>query len=329
MASLLLDWPDALEAAGVHVRVLDGWDTPHLYSNGPYDWREPDAQPAGMMHHHTAGSSYLPNRDKASAYAGLSIDGSARLYQENYGDGNAEPVFVIANAYPAPISSGYGVRAVLEEFVKLNIPFVGSQRSPDDDWAGNTHYINIEWVLDGVGQWIDPDVWDMMVVVCRVTNDLMTRPAHLWTPARHVGHAHHTRRKIDLRDGRWPDADLTIQALRQAMGDLDMTCPWTNTTDSAKPWFDEHGPCDSHYDVGRPLQWGINTGVCNVPWWGEDAVGWAASERIIMLTDGARDDFDHHMTDGRYWVFQHRAAGSPPPSSTEPPTSEPPSSTDP
>src|SRR6056300_1723988 len=100
--SLLLDWPEALQAAGVNVRVLAGWDTP---ANSGYFWREPDREAAGMMHHHTATTSYDPNRDKANGYPGLGREGTTRLYQEDYGDDNMFPVFTVANAYPAPISS--------------------------------------------------------------------------------------------------------------------------------------------------------------------------------------------------------------------------------
>jgi len=92
--TIFLDLPDALEAAGVNVRVLDGWDTP---AKPGYYWREDDGDPAGAMHHHTATTAYTPNRDKANGYAGLSMNGSDRLYQEDYGDGDFQPVYTIAN----------------------------------------------------------------------------------------------------------------------------------------------------------------------------------------------------------------------------------------
>jgi hypothetical protein len=132
----MLELPEALGAVGINVRVLDGWDRPA--KSGYYYREEPGANtsrsnPAGHMHHHTASSSYKPNRDKASGYAGLSHDGSERLYQEGYGEG-FEPVYVIANAFPAPISSGAGDKSVLvkvrdgiEVVAKVQTPPVGME----------------------------------------------------------------------------------------------------------------------------------------------------------------------------------------------------------
>ena len=204
---MLRDLPVALESAGVEVRVLDGWRDYHLDSRGnPYLWREPDGEPAGHMHHHTATSGYTPNRDKANGYAGLGSDDSDRLYQS----GGGRPIFVLANAYPAPISSGYGVRSILENYVKKDVQFIGRQTESNDvpKWAGNTHYFNTEWILDGVGTWIDEDVWDMMVTVNAVLCDM-----YGWSATRNIGHAQHTNRKIDLRDGRFPDMSMTMIAL--------------------------------------------------------------------------------------------------------------------
>jgi hypothetical protein len=52
----------------------------------------------------------------------------------------------------------------------------------------------------------------MMVVVCRVQNELMG-----WTRVNHLGHGHHTRRKIDLWSGPYDDFIQTVEALRDAM----------------------------------------------------------------------------------------------------------------
>lgn len=304
--SILLNWPEALEAAGVPVRVLPNWDEVHVIGGTPYDWRESDGEAAGMMHHHTASVVYTPNDEKASGYAGLGIEGSNRLYQEDYGDNEMFPVFTIANAFPAPISSGYGVRAVLEQFVKENIPFTGRPGS-DDNWAGNTHYINIEWVLDGTGSPIDQRVWDMMVTVCQVTNELMSRPGHLWTPARHVAHGHHTRRKIDLWGGQFSHTnvdgfDKTLMALREAMG-VDMNCPWTNSS---------YPPCDSHYtpDTDMPLGNGAgqHQGQCNVPDNQHKAVDWAFETRRFIPGNRRRYDYATILTEGREMVFEYRDA---------------------
>jgi len=204
----VLDFPAALELAGVTVRYLDGWEEP---ARPGYYYRETSGDPAGHMHHHTASSSYNPNRDKANGYAGLGRDGSTRLYQENYGDENMFPVYTIANIYPAPISSGAGDKGVLE---KIHAGFEVDGRSGRDTpgWYGNTHYWNTEWVLDGIGTPIDRRVWSMMVDVCQVQNDVMD-----WSRINHIGHGHHTRRKIDLYGGQFTDFDDTINHLRDDM----------------------------------------------------------------------------------------------------------------
>jgi len=204
----ILDFPQALELAGVTVRYLDGWEEP---ARRGYVYREADGDPAGHMHHHTASSSYNPNRDKASGYAGLGREGSTRLYQENYGDDNMFPVYTIANIYPAPISSGAGDKAVLEK-VRAGIEVDGRSGRDTPKWYGNTHYWNTEWILDGIGTHIDRRVWDMMIVVCQVQNDVMG-----WTRVNHIGHGHHTRRKIDLYGGQFTDFDDTINHLRDAI----------------------------------------------------------------------------------------------------------------
>ena len=215
MTTSMTDLPAALEAAGVNVRVLDGWDTP---AQSGYYWREDNDNPAGAMWHHTATTSYTPNRDKANGYAGLSMNGSDRLYQEDYGDGDFQPVYTIANAYPAPISSGAGDYSVLER-VRAGLEVVGRQGPDTPNWYGNTHYWNTEVVLNGIGSPIDQKVWDMMLTVSDVLNDLMG-----WTPYHHISHGHHTRRKIDLWGGQFSNTnkdgfDKTIIALREQMGD--------------------------------------------------------------------------------------------------------------
>ena len=231
----MLNFPEALEAAGVHVRLLDGWALPakpdyyyreEPHSNGPF------SDPAGHMHHHTATVSYVPNRDKANGYAGLSKDGSERLYQEDYGDGFFFPVYTIANAYPAPISSGAGDRTVLDR-VRAGVEVVGRQGPDTPGWYGNTHYWNTEYILDGIGSPLDQRVWDMMVTVCEVQNELMG-----WTEYMHIGHGHHTRRKIDLWDGRYADFNETIIALREDMNDMPgmTTEQWARTLRNPKDY---------------------------------------------------------------------------------------------
>ena len=303
MAPKTLLFPEALRAAGVVVKTLPGWENAH--KGGTYLWREPDGNPAGHMAHHTATSSYTPNRDKASGYMGMGDpdDPLPRLYQ--MGGYGRVPIYTIANAHPAPISSGYGVKAVLNDYVKRDIAFVGKQTQPDDgSWAGNTHYWNTENVLDGTGTAMPQEMWDTYVLVCNVINDVMG-----WTAARTIGHGQHTKRKIDLRDGRFPDMAQTIDALRAAMGDANMNCPWNPNANKGADWYTNYPKCSSHYDAGAgSIGWRTNSGVCSVPSWGEAAVDWAYQTGRIVVSDTARDDFDRNLTDGRYWVNEHRAS---------------------
>jgi len=231
----MLDFPEALEAAGVNVRVLDGWDTP---AQSGYYWREADGEPAGFMNHHTASTSYTPNRDKAGGWAGLSKNGSERLYQEDYGDGNYEPVFVLANAYPAPVSAGAGNKSVLEK-VRAGQPVNGRPGPDTPGWYGNTHYFCVEWVLDGIGSPIDQRVFDMMTIVQKVFIDMYQRTAECL-----ICHGHHTGRKVDLWGGQFSDTNRdgyqkTIEAIRDAVeGVTGMWCDdWTDK--SWMTWFDD------------------------------------------------------------------------------------------
>ena len=231
----LLVFGDALEAAGVNVRYLTDWSNP---AEPGYVWRESDGEPAGFMNHHTATSSYTPNRDKANAYAGLSKHGSERLYQEDYGDSLYEPVFVIANAYPAPVSSGAGDINVLEK-VRQGLPVNGRPGPDTPGWYGNAHYYNVEWVLNGTGAPIDQRVFDMMVVVQDVWLDMYDR-----TPEALICHGHHTGRKIDLWGGQFSDSNRdgyqkTIEAIRKAVGEAENM--WANdwTDKSWMTWFND------------------------------------------------------------------------------------------
>lgn len=225
MAPKILEFPAALEAAGVNVRYLPGWDEP--YQRGGY-WkpnpdsgiRHPDADPHGHMWHHTASSAYTPNLDKANGWAGMGADDSLRLYQTANQD--SYPVYVIGQIYPAKYTSGSGCKYVLEDYVMKDEHFVTRQSKTDDypKWYGNSYYWNTEVVLDGIGSEMDDRLWEMLAIVGQVQNEVMG-----WTTARHIGHAMHSRRKIDLRDGRYNNMAETILSLRRSIADVDPSNP--------------------------------------------------------------------------------------------------------
>ncbi len=202
--SILRELPLRVEQRGVTVRFLPDWnEAQHIGF-----WA--DSEPYAHMWHHTATAAYTPNREKANAWAGLSIDGSDRLYQEDY-DGEAEAVYVFANLYPAPISSGAGDVGVLEQ-IQTGSEVTGRQGPDTSGWYGNRYYWNTEVVLNGIGAPVDPKVWAMLIIVAQEQNELMG-----WTRVNHIAHAHHTRRKIDLYDARFKDFDETLLMLRDAI----------------------------------------------------------------------------------------------------------------
>lgn len=306
MTPKTLQLPEAFLAAGLNVKVLDGWDEP---TRPGYLWREPDGNPAGVMWHHTAGKSYTPNRDKAQIFLGMGYPDLDRLTMEDYGD-ECVPWVVVANAFPAPYTSGYGVRAVLEQFVKQDLPFVGRQTNRDDgpdgkDWAGNTHYINIENVCDGVGGRLADEAWAILPTVAQVINSTMG-----WeqTGARHITHSMHTRRKPDYRDGRYSDAAKTVYDIRRRMAMIDPNCPWTD---------DEYPPCERHYfptTVGNRPHGngpGENQGQCNVPEGHEHVPDWAFSDTGGDRWNAGnqhRYDWAVLLTEGREAEFEYRQA---------------------
>jgi len=201
--SMIRELPLLLRQAGVNVREMDDWQE---LNGHPWENTEPEAH----MHHHTASAAYTPNRDKANGWAGLSINGSERLYQEDY-DGTGEAVYVFANLYPAPISAGKGDSEVLDAIIAGQL--VSGRPGPDTPgWYGNNFYWSTEYVLDGVGAELDIKVWNMMVTVCRVQNELMG-----WSEVNHIMHATSTNRKVDLWDGTFEDFDDTLTNLRFAM----------------------------------------------------------------------------------------------------------------
>lgn len=285
----MLHLPEALAVGDVNVRTLTGWEKPHPKSYGPYYYRTDKSDtrgavgvdPIAHVHHHTASAAYTPNRDKAQGWAGLSADGSNRLYQEDYGDAQMEPVYVVANAYPAPISTGYGDWGVWEK-IKAGVEVNGRQGS-DGKTAGNTRFWNTEWILDGTGSPVDQRVWDMMAKVSWITDQLLGWDHRVCN----ICHGHWTRRKIDLWAAQFSDTNRdgfqkTIEALRAAIEGMDNVPEYRS--------------------------------VLNVPDkdWARDVIDWGIDEaRIINVTDNYVDDWAKlDMTDGRYWTFMERYEAS-------------------
>jgi hypothetical protein len=132
---------------------------------------------------------------------------------------------------------------------------------------------------------------------CRHTKDEIDRFAGF------LGHCH-VGTGIDKH---WDPGKLDVQRARSFMttGGAIVGCPWTNNV-KGQPWYHKDPPCNDHYDAGRTLAWGINTGVCAVPAYGIDAVDYQIAEKVIIVGDNNRDDFRRNLTDGRWWVMDYR-----------------------
>ena len=106
-------------------------------------------------------------------------------------------------------------------------------------------------------------------------------------------------------DRHWDPGKLDtvrVQSFMTGEGGI-VHCPWNDD----EPWSTDYVPCDDHYDVGQPIVWGTNTGVCAVPEYGKASVDYQVAEGVIVLRDNNRDDFTRNLTDGRWWVMNHRA----------------------
>ncbi|KKL90572.1 hypothetical protein LCGC14_1903350 [marine sediment metagenome] len=166
-----------------------------------------EGRPLWHLLHHTAGSAYTPNvknsrgQTKCNCYAGLRRGN--RLYQ----DGGGVPTLALASAGPSDYSAGSGVRSLIPDFIIPGIRFVGKQTKSDDSpyWYGNRYYWSTEVVLNGVGAVLDADVRELLIVYCAVISDVLDKNENF-----HGGHGQHTKRKIDLWDGRYDNMAETI-----------------------------------------------------------------------------------------------------------------------
>lgn len=92
------------------------------------------------------------------------------------------------------------------------------------------------------------------------------------------------------------------------IGGADMNCPWINTTTPGGAWFTDYPPCTDHYTVsGEYPVWGVDTGVCNVPSWGENGINYGIDTGRLDPKDNNRDDFTTVLTYGRWLTMEDRA----------------------
>ena len=276
--------PDALEAAGVNVIELDGWDS----AQGDYLWTDLDTgrgsyggEPMCYMIHHTAGTAATPvvkdgsgKWSVANCWAGLWRDG--RLYHE----GGGVPTVVFSAAGPARISSGYGYGPMLEDVAnEIRVPH--KQTRSDTDRAANRYAWNVETVARGDGSGIDPGVQHALVVMGALLCDRFG-----WSPWRTIGHLTWTRRKIDpYWDGR-PDVIVPIQ-------------------DAVAEYMDDGGgPTDPPTDPpGGDMDYRT---IKNVPdaQWARNVVDRMLCLDVIAEGDGS--DWEKPLKNGTIWNYLHR-----------------------
>lgn len=299
--TFLLDLPEILEAMGFNVEVADGYEL----GQGNYFWTDPhtgaasyDGRPSGYMVHHSASSSATPppaDTSKAGAWIGLWRDG--KLYQE----GGGTPTIYLATAGPARISSGYGYRPAAWDYTFKQRRTPARAEGPDGDTALNRYSFNVETVHRGDGSPIDSGVL-RCVVGLGVALEQMTGLKEMT-----LGHRSWSQRKIDPYWNNDHDCIITVQELVARGGNVDENCPWTNMDDKNADWYTTYPQCDSHYIGNGPLNWGVNTGVCNLHNWSEVEVQKMIDAGRIKVADNNRDDGARILNDERYWVMEGRA----------------------
>lgn len=193
---------------------MDGWkeNQPGYYWTDPRDGRTfgYEGTAYGHLNHHTASSAYTPYVRNSNGQTKCNIWGGLLRGDRLYQAGGGIPTLAIASAGPANYSAGKGVRALFTDWLIPGIVFEGRQYERDDSpsWYGNRSAWNTEWVLDGIGGRLDDDVWDLLIAynaaLCRLHD-----ADDSWL----AGHLQFTSRKIDLRDGRYPDGATTMAAV--------------------------------------------------------------------------------------------------------------------
>ena len=302
--SYLLDLPEILEGMGFNVEVADRWEYGQCDSHrepNHYLWTNPhtlaashDGQPWAYMVHHSGTSGATPPPAKVSkggAWIGLWRNG--KLYQE----GGGTPTIYLASAGPARTSSGFGYKpaAWVHTFNERRAP--AAAEGSDGDIALNRFSFNAEVVHRGNGSPLDRGVLEA-VAGLGVALEMMTGLKEMT-----LGHRSWTERKIDPYWNNDRDCIIMVQDLVALGGNVDPNCPWTGVS----PWKTNRPQCNLHYVGKKPIEWGVNTGVCNIHDWAELDVQKMIDAGRIKISDNNRDDGSIMLNDERYWVFEGRA----------------------
>ena len=191
----LADLPTILAEAGVNVIVADGYLGGQCKGTDHYRWTDPDTgtashdlPPHGYMIHHTAGSSATPPpalTSKAGAWAGMYRNGKL------YPTGDGVPTIYLASAGPARVSSGYGYRPAAWDYTFEGRRAPAHAEGPDGTTALNRYVFNIEIVHPGDGGALDKGVWDAVVTLGQVLEDMFGMVESS------LGHTSWSQRKID------------------------------------------------------------------------------------------------------------------------------------
>jgi len=181
-----------LEAAGLNVRVVDGWGT----RGGA--WAA--GKPVGVMQHHTSAPVPFPVSklygDLLKANINTKPDGT---------------VWLIAQK-ACNFSSGSGSAVVLSEVRAGQPPTQNAkQRGLPDDMGGNAYFFNFENDHAGDGGPLPSVQFDAIVVATRVVLD-----HYGLTAGNVISHAEWTARK---NDPNWNGSNRATDAIRQALED--------------------------------------------------------------------------------------------------------------
>lgn len=299
----LLDLPTILESYGFAVDVGEDWDQGQCFDQYHYRWTDPHTgvgshaeKPHAYMVHHTGGSAATPPDHQISKANGwLGLKRGDRLYQS----GEGVPTLYLATAGPSRYSSGYGYMPSAWDYTFKQLRAPAHAEGPDGPIALNRYAFNLEVVHEGDGSAIDPDVWEYVVVLGMVLEDMFDLKEMC------LGHTSWTQRKVDPRwsvglphDGR--DAIMDIQdAIAKGETPVDLNCPWEDK-------------CQQHYFPPTDLPLGTGQGQmqgqCNVPESQQEAVIWAFETRRFVAGNTYRYDYETVLTEGREMVLEYRDA---------------------